>query len=508
MKKIIFSFLLMMYFLSGCTDILDVEPTSYIQYPSTGSFSLSEATSLAVGCYASMQDPILYEWALTEIVSDNAFNSFTGTTDLRRLAAIDFDTFDWQANDLNYLYPYWATTYTSIRNTNVLLNGIGYVYDNATGSLTFSQKEVVEASAKHLAAEACFIRAYNYFNLVRLFGEVPLITVNFLDPREAYSIGKSSVADVYKLIIADLMFASTNGLSTAYSSSSTNLGKATKWAAEALLAKVYLTLGQKSDALPLLTDVITNSGHALYTSGSGTSYSSSAVQKVFSTSNEMNSEIVFAIRYGSASNQAVGNAWQELWQTRSSPLPRGDNGVAPSLYSAFNSSDARRTSSIRSNSGFVPTRYELEKFYGSVSLTGTGLRDWPVIRYADVLLMYAEAAGKGNANSLIYMNQVRQRSWSTAIAASAILTDDAFESVLLNERRLEFVGENQRWFDLLRFSANSASGVINVKTIIKNYFTNAYALYYEADLGIPLETFHANIDNSTLLLPTPSSEGL
>lgn len=497
-----------MYVLSSCNNILNVEPTSYIQYPSSGSFSLSEATSLAVGCYASMQDPITYEWALTEIVSDNAFNSNTGTSDLRRLAAVDFDTFDWQANDLNYLYPYWSSTYTSIRNTNVLLNGIGYVYDGTSGSLTFTQKEVVEASAKPLAAEACFIRAYNYFNLVRLFGEVPLITVNFLDPREAYSIGKSPVADVYKLITADLQFAVANGLSAAYSSSSPDLGKATKWAAEALLAKVYLTLGQKSNALPLLTDVITNSKHALYTSGSGTSYSTSSVQQVFSTSNEMNSEIVFAIRYGSGSNQAVGNAWQELWQTRSSPLPRGDNGVAPSLYSAFNSSDARRTSSIRANTGFVPTRYELEKFFGSVSLTATGLRDWSVIRYADVLLMYAEAAGKGNTNSLIYMNQVRQRSWSTAIAASAILTDDAFESVLLNERRLEFVGENQRWFDLLRFTANSASGAIKVKTILKDYFTNAYALYYQEDLGIPLATFHANIDNSTLLLPTPSSEGL
>lgn len=502
MKKIKFSLLSLMFVLTGCNDILDVEPTSYIQYPTEGSFSLSEANSLALGCYSSMQDPITFEWALTEIISDNAFNSFTGTSDLRRLTATDYDTFDWQANDLNYLFPYWATTYTSIRNTNVLLNGIGYFYNSASGSLTFKLKEVVESSAKPLAAEACFIRAYNYFNLVRLFGEIPLITENFLDPRDAYSIGKSPVADVYKLIIADLQFAAANGLSTAYSSSSANIGKANKWAAEALLAKVYLTLGQKSNALPLLTDVITYSGHSLITG-------SSAFSNVFSTSNEMNAEIVFAIRYGSGSNQAVGNGWQELWQTRSSPLPRGDNGVAPSLFSSFNSSDTRRNISIRTNTAFIPTRYELEKFFGSVSLTNTGLRDWPVIRYADVLLMYAEAAGN-TPTSIGYIDQVRKRSWAASPSIATLITvSNPYEAVLLNERRLEFVGENQRWFDLLRFSTYSnAGGTINVKTILKNYFTDAYPLYYQLDLGIPLATFHTNIDNSTLILPTPSSEGL
>lgn len=511
MKNIKITLFSLLLVLSSCNDILDIEPTSYIQYPSTGSFSLSEASALAVGCYAGMRDPITYEWALTEIISDNTFNNATNTTDLRRLAAVDFDTFDWQANDLNYLYPYWSTTYTSIRNTNVLINGVGFTYDNAAGALSFSKKELDETTAKSLAAEGCFIRAYNYFNLVRLFGQVPIITENFVNPRDAYGIGKSPVADVYKLIIADLKFTIAYGLSATYSSSSANLGKANKWAAEALLAKVYLTLGgtaNKALALPLLTDVISNSGHSLVTTGSGTTFGTSSFSKVFDTANEMNSEIIFAIRYGFGSNQIVGNNWQELWSSSGAPLLRGDNGIAPSLYNIFNSSDARRNGSIKAYSTvYNPARFELYKFYNSISLTGTGLRDWPVIRYADVLLMYAEAAGRSDANTLTRMNLVRQRSWSTAITAANISTDASFESVLLNERRLEFVGENQRWFDLLRFTNNSTTGT-NVKTIMKNYFTNEYAIYYQLDLGIPLSTFTTNIDNSSLLLPTPSSEGL
>lgn len=503
MKKINCFFVSLVLFLTSCNDILEVEPTSYTQYPANGSFSLSEASALLIGCYASMQDPITYEWALTEIVSDNTFNNFTGTSDLRRLTAIDNDTFDWQANDLNYLYPYWATTYTSIRSTNVLLNGIGYTYNATSGTLSFAQKEVVEASAKPLAAEACFIRAYNYFNLVRIYGEVPLVTVNFINPRDAFSVGKSPVSEIYKLIIADLQFAATNGLTTAYSSTSVNLGKANRYAAQALLAKVYLTLGQKTNALPLLQNIITNGGYSLQTS----------FTNVFSVANEMNSEIIFAIRYGNGSNQAVGNAWQENFQTRSTPLPRGDNGIAPSLFNAFatisSTSDARRNVSIRRNTSFVPTRYELEKYFGSVSIRSTGLRDWPVLRYSDVLLMYAEAAGN-IPQSITYMDLVRKRSWSASPSlATLINASNPFEKVLLNERRLEFIGENQRWFDLLRFSQHSnAGGTINVKTIMKNYFTDAYTLYYGPDLGVPLTTYHTNIDASTLVLPIPASEGL
>ena len=270
----------------GCSDIIDLKSESNI---SVENF-YANYTDLQVGltsCYKGMQAPLSEEWSMTELRSDNTVeNSGTSTSTVK--------------HDLTYLdqfypptthqgvYNYWLKTYNNIRNTNIVLNAAGANYNETSGAIEYEPVTipVTLTQCKSIAAEASFIRAYHYFNLVRLFGGVFLIHEP-ITPEQAKQINRTSVTAMYRLIEADLKNAITNGIATAYSANSSDLGRANKWAAEALLAKVYLTLNRKAEASALLQDVISSSGYGLQSSYSN----------VFSVNNEMNSELLFAIRF-------------------------------------------------------------------------------------------------------------------------------------------------------------------------------------------------------------------
>jgi starch-binding outer membrane protein, SusD/RagB family len=131
--------------------------------------------------------------------------------------------------------------------------------------------DITESALKEMSAQATFLRAYHYFNLVRLYGGVFLVHEP-INGEQAISMNRVAVDEIYKLIIADLQYAVANGVSLTYSAfassnSGANLGKANAWTAKAYLAKVYLTLNRKADALVLLDDIIANSGYGLLTTG-------------------------------------------------------------------------------------------------------------------------------------------------------------------------------------------------------------------------------------------------
>ncbi|WPR71012.1 RagB/SusD family nutrient uptake outer membrane protein [Flavobacterium sp. NG2] len=507
MKLIKYLLLSSVLIFSNCTDVIEVEPQSYIV--DNGDFTLLVAQNLLLGAYASMRAPKETEWALTEVLSDNTYNNVTSTSDLRRLQVINYDTFNYDNSDRSYyLGPYWLASYTSIRAANTVIEGVGYTYEPSSQSLNFSEIKIAETSAKTLAAEACFIRAYNYFNLVRMFGSIPLVYVPFETPRDAYTLPNASVEDVYKLIIADLKFAVDNGISENYSPLTTNvnIGKANKWAAAALLAKVYLTLGDKASAKTQLESIIGTTVATTGIRGYGleTSYAS-----VFSTSNEMNKEILFSIRYSNA-NTTVGNSFTESFAGvgQTTPNSRTDNGVTEDLYNAYSSTDTRRNVTILK--GATPTgtgtagiqRYFLTKFYSAVTVAGLGPNDWPVIRYSDVLLMYAEALGN-TPTAVQFINLVRTR--ASATAYSTTMTNADFEENLFKERRLELAGENQRMFDLLRRNSTTTTG-FNLKTHFINYFTNAFPTFYQPDLIYPLSFYIDNINKTNFLLVIPATQ--
>lgn len=505
MKFIKYLLLSSVFVFTNCTDIIEGEPESYTV--NNGTYTVNEAQSVLLGAYASLRDQKTYEWALTEILSDNTYNNYVGSSELKRLQVVAYDTFNYDNSDTGYyLGPYWLSVYTSIRAANTVIKGVGYSYDSGSKSLKFSPLKMTEAEAKVVTAEACFIRAYNYFNLVRMFGSVPLVDVPFENARDAYNLPLSSTDKIYDLIITDLKFAVDNGISSNYSASSSNVGKANKWAAAGLLAKVYLTRGDKASAKTQLESII-GTGAVSDTGAKGYGLESS-YSNVFSTGNEMNKEILFSIRY-SSSNTLVGNSFTEVFAGvgQSTPSSRNDNGVNVELYNAYNAADARRGVNIlagKAGNTKTAQRFFLTKYYSEVSLSGFGPNDWPVLRYADVLLMYAEALGN-TPTSVGYINQVRKRSYPTGLLATT-LSDAAFENALFNERRLELAGENERWFDLLRRQATTTTG-FDLKAFMKAHFTNSFNVYkLDSSNSTDLNYYLNNVEKSNFLLPIPLSQ--
>ena len=452
------------------------------------------------GCYNGLRNPQYREWQLTELRSDNSLQGVTGSTNTFNRELSDLDMFIPSTSHAG-LYSFWLDTYNNIRNCNVVLQKLGVNYDPAAGTISLASIElpISDADRKQFAGEALFIRAHHYFNMVRLYGGVFLIHKP-ITHIEAKSINRSSVAETYKLIETDLKTAALYLSSVKFPQIlPANIGKATAWAAKSLLGKVYLTLNRKADAIIQLQDVITSSGHSLQPTYAA----------VFSIGNEMNSEIIFTNRYkagGLGLGSSFGNDFAPLGSNPSVINGSGQGWNTPSteMDTAFITTDARRAVSIAIHgSGSTAVLY-VKKFLTQVTAPNDGESDWPIIRYADVLLMMAEAQGF-TPSSISLINQVRVRSGLTALPAS-VNTVALFEKALADERRLEFAFENQRWYDLIRYNVTMTT--ITAEQTIKNYFAHLYNIHYRNYLAPTptLAELQGNVTANRLLLPIPQHE--
>ncbi len=511
--------------LGGCTDIIDLNSESNI----AAADYYTDFTELQAGltsCYKGLQKPLVEEWSLTELRSDNTTSATGSSTSTVNQDFSYLDQF-YPSTSHQGNYNYWLSTYNNIRNTNVILAKLGAKYDTTNNTIVLDQTIPLIISAKTgaidftlnnkrnvMAAEASFIRAYHYFNLVRLYGGVFLIH-EVLPPAETKTVNRSSVDDIYKLIIADLKNAVTYcnkyNYATLVASYQDQIGHANKWAAQALLAKVYLTLGRNAEAAVLLQSVISSSGYGLETT----------YANVFSTNNEMNKEILFAIRFKSG-GVGMGNPLSNLFAISNSGLAiingdgKGYNTPTPELtantFSTWDPSQARRLVNFSSFSG----KYYISKYMSKTALANDAENDWPVIRYADVLLMKAEADGNSVA-SMALINQVRTR--ITTSSGSAV-QPDVFEKALSNERRWEFAFENQRWFDLLRFETTTSTvspptdaypglkvqgAEYTMKKHFANIFTDVYSKFTNT-LPLTLVQLVENANPKRFLLPIPQYE--
>jgi hypothetical protein len=553
----------------GCTDIIDLKSESNI---SVENF-YTNYSDLQIGltsCYRGMQAPLSDEWALSELRSDNTImDSGTSTSTVKHDLSF-LDQF-YPPTTHQGVYNYWLKTYNNIRNTNIVLNAAGANYNSDSGVIEYAPVTipVTLAQCKSIAAEASFIRAYHYFNLVRLYGGVFLIHEP-ITPEEAKTVNRTSVDAIYKLIEADLKNAIDNGNSPIYSANSIDLGHANAYAAKALLAKVYLTLNRKSEASILLQDVINSNQYALQ----------STYANVFSVNNEMNSEIIFAIRF-KGGGLGMGNPLPNNFAPTNSgnAVINGDgdgyNSPTTELLNLFVSSaivtDKRRVANIGEYAAFPGktilssttkdvylesvTNIKIGQFVSGLGVTGSTNKvktidavakkvtlssavnvaantilsfynsvypnkymsptliaydaenDWPVLRYSDVLLMKAEADGKDNPTSLSNINLVHQRAGLPALINSSIDTSDKFEKVLSLERRLEFAFENQRWFDLLRYNVTFQNNANKAEAIMDAHFANTYSVYQGFSvLPISLAQLQANANPDRFLLPIPQYE--
>ncbi|MGF1638129.1 MAG: RagB/SusD family nutrient uptake outer membrane protein [Cyclobacteriaceae bacterium] len=420
----------------GCSnDFINLAPVS--QLNANNFYKTAEDFENAVNAvYDNLQNGNQYGDLLIffgEVRSDNTTTQSIGGAGLDA-AYFDIDFF--RVNTLNPLVAnLWTFSYRGISLANIVIGRA------PTADFNPQLKERVIAEAK-------FIRALTYFNLVRIYGEVPLVLNEVLDPREGLAHRRQSVDLIYDQIIEDLLDAE-EGLSVSYSGM--NLGRATKGAAMSLLGKVYMTLGQYADAESKLREVIDLNVYQLLDD----------YANVFDPANANHAEIVFEVKFkkggigeGSSffnqfSPAEIGNIVTGAGSGLGRNLPTED------LLNAYEANDLRKEASIipgytNSAGNFVSFPF-CGKFTDTPFLPGDTNDNWPVLRYADVLLLYAEAINENNGgpniNAYTYLNEVRQRAGLPIVEN---LNYEQFKLAVENERRIELAFEGHRWFDLLR----------------------------------------------------------
>lgn len=351
-----------------------------------------------------------------------------------------------------YVNEAWSTNFNGIYRANVLLD-----------QLQKNGKVITDASLRtRLEAEAKFLRAFFYFDLVRFFGKVPIID-HPVTANEALSIPRSPVKDVYTLILSDLTFAVTN-LPDTYAAA--DRGRATRNAAKAALALVYMTrsgptydiegpglgLNEWQQALTLLNEIIASGKYSLLPS----------YTNIFSYTNENNAEVIFDVEYANGFTPVVGSTfpWLLVPDTWFQANGKGTQGgltirpVSTDLLNAYAGTDTRKAFSIQTGytfNGVAETRSFVKKYVDLTKVPTNNRIDWPinfiVYRYTDILMLKAECILRGatgaQADVDAIVNQVRTRAGLPAITNVTL-------SQLLQERRKEFVGEGLRWHDLVR----------------------------------------------------------
>ena len=426
--------LLLLSLLSSCgKDFLELVPQSEVN---AANFYKTEADIRAAvnGAYGSMQSTSQYFGNfvyLLENRSDNIYDTNPGGNAGREYS-LDFFI---ETTDNGVIQGSWSSLYNGILQCNTVLDKIDAVPMNATAK-------------EQLKAEMRFIRALNYFHLVRMWGKVPLI-IKALSPAETYSLGRNEVAEVYNAIEQDLTFAGAT-LPATYPVAQN--GKATSGAALGLLGKVYLTQQKFLQAKNTLAQVIATNRYQLLPN----------VADVFSVSNEYNAEILFAVRY-SKTLAGEGHVLNPVFEFAGLNLD-------PTLLAAYASTDQRRDllNVTRIDANLAPVKKYFDTPFNNTSYGN----DFPVLRYADVLLMYAEATNEvgfvANGDALTNLNLVRTRAQAPAYTATALATQQSFRTAVYLERRLEFPLEEQRWYDLLRTGTAAAA----IRSLGGNYAQN------------------------------------
>jgi hypothetical protein len=333
-----------------------------------------------------------------------------------------------------------------------LWNGYYAAMYNANLSLEkLVSANVEDASKKLIEGQLKFLRGYMYFNLVQYFGDVIIVTSTLATPDPAFDLVRSPQTQVWAQIEKDLQEAVA--LLPAQYASASDKGRATKGAALSLLGKSYLTQKKYTEAVSTLKEV-TSLGYTLNASYADNFDPSPAKKN--------GPESIFEIQYQGDNDLGEQSSFQYVFAPRVSKgavtgYDAGANGgrnvPTNDIMESYESGDLRKNVSLKTSftlAGVVyPVPYVAKYNYPHTIVQRTNT-NWPILRYADVLLMLAEAMNEqtgpdGEASG--YLNQVRNRA---GLERLEISDKTAFRTAVLNERRLELAFENHRWFDLKR----------------------------------------------------------
>ncbi|MEJ7626059.1 MAG: RagB/SusD family nutrient uptake outer membrane protein [Ferruginibacter sp.] len=466
-KSIILLIQVMLFTAFSCKKtFLDITPDSVLT-ESTYFRNTAEVEGGVIACYDGLQATMQFEYKLTSLRDDD-MTPYNLEGDWGAL-----DGF-YESSGNDFVRDFWARSYNVIARTNLVLKYIDNVTD-ATKKNTFQ-------------GEAKFIRGHMHFNLVRLYGDVPLIT-----ERIAYDANDNfkriSQADVYTQIISDLQDASTNLPATWAAASK---GRLTKWAAKAMLAKVYLTRKNYAGAKTLIDEVIASGSYQLMP----------AYADVFSLSTELSNEVLYAVSYKAASN---GEGQQFTYEYSRNGAVKGFK-PQKEIINLIIATDLRKATSIGGTSSAPVSN----KFIDATAPVRDAGNDLIIIRYSDVLLMKSEINANLNTTALgnpaamttqdsldilAPWNQVRARAGLTAKKKNSYTGLTTFIEDLFTERRIEFCFENQRWYDLLRSKTPAEIVSIMNAHFLFNARTNTMQPYQTL---MPIPQRDINLSNGIL----------
>lgn len=456
--------------MSCSDDFLDRQPLDTINtenYPTTA----DELVTVVNGAYQPLQWPKLYNLRMwtTDIMAGNSIVGAGGGSD--GVETQDMANFVTSTDNAGAL-DLWRGPWPGILMANIVLDAA-------------PRLDINENTRNRSLGEAHFLRAHYYFILARFFRDVPLIT----EPQSADSDlfpARDPVAQVYELIISDLN-AAAELLPPKSSYGSENKGRASKGTAYGMLAKVHLSLGNYQEVVQYTTEV-ENLGYAL-----NENYADN-----FSIANENGVESLFEVQYASTGGYDFwSNENQASW---ASPFmgPRGANFVAggygwnqptQEFVDAYEEGDERKAATVLYEGGpefdgkiyesrYSFTGYNTRKFLvplSQVSAYDNSPLNFPILRYADVLLMKAEALNELGQTTLAgdYLNMVRNRAGLEDVEG---LSQADFRNAVLQERRIELAFEGQRWFDLIRVN-NGEYGLNFLRSIGRNNAAQKHLLF-------------------------------
>jgi hypothetical protein len=474
---------------TSCEKYLDIPPETSITQETF--FKNQQDFEQAVnGIYAPLQPIYNNAWQLSELRSDNGYFIYN-TANRGGKATEDLATFTVETNNLT-LQNFWQDNYLIISRANLVLSQIDAV-------------EFDQAAKSKLKGQSQFLRALAYFNLVKNFGGVPLFT----KPADSYENAfknRATAEDVYKQIVDDLKSAITLLPNRSVERS---VGRATSGAAYTLLADVYMTQKLWSDAEAALRPVLTMQYTLL-----------PAYADIFKPSNKANAELIFQVNYVEATAQPqfstfpysflpnLANIALITGVTPATTAGGGFNTPTPELLQSYEDIvlDTRYNATIGTYTGPSPlpgvtynnTPY-VKKYLHPHQIPGQTNVNWPVYRYAEVLLMLSECLNEQNkqAEALTHLNAVRQRAGLPAFTNSA---QAALRTALLRERRVELAFENKRWSDLIR----SGTAVTVMTAFGASVKANPGRYYYASGVAPLPNSF--SITNNSLLYPIPVTE--
>lgn len=495
--------------LSACSDsFLDVSSKTE---SSTGTFykTESDAWRALIGCYDGWRQTSsamgVGFYMGSEVMSYECFGA-TGNADGRGYQAIDRFDISQSPADLNLFEADWKNYYAGVYRCNELI----------------SREEQIEWKENNsmrgtYMGECRAIRALLYFDMVRLWGNIPLFDAPVNENRP-----QSDASEVYALIFDDLRFAMENIPSDAYpkANASSNDGHITSYAAAALFARAYLYYTgyygtepagvTKADALAAVERVIASNEFALvdeyknlWPAASAAPAEIGDMTTLFgSYAGDGNVETLLAMKFTSSQDyngNNDGNRWQVMVGMRSlnaAPYGKGWGAltVNPAFVDEFKSGDTRRAASIidmeaegitglsdyqasfkdqREYTGFAVKKYSplcfadgtsASKEDGSGDFQTSNHQDYVIIRYADVLLMAAEL---GSPNAQSYFDQVRRRAYTTdGTVASTYSSLEATKANIMQERKLEFAFESINYWDLLRQGVETAASKLALEASV------------------------------------------